>query len=224
MSGCFITFEGGEGVGKSTQIKLLGDFLKKKGYDVIITREPGGTPGGEAIRYVLLSGAAQETGKFFETLLFTAARIDHVNEVIEPALKHGKIVLCDRFIDSTRVYQGRDDKAVSNYLEILEKTAIIDFVPDITFILDLPAAVGMERANKRRGQLSKADRFEQDSIAVQEARRQAFLKIAKNEPTRCHVIDATQTIEEISHEIKILTSLFLDMRKNASIRNTKTIR
>lgn len=216
MSGCFITFEGGEGAGKSTQIRLLGDFLKQKGYDVVITREPGGTPGGEAIRYVLLSGAAQETGKLFETLLFTAARIDHVSEVIEPALNHGKIVLCDRFIDSTRVYQGIDDKTVSKYLEILEETAIIDFVPDITFILDLPAAIGMERADKRRGQLAKADRFEKDSIAVQESRRRAFLNIAKNEPKRCHVIDATQTIEGIFHQIKTLTLLSLDMKINAS--------
>ena len=216
MSGCFITFEGGEGAGKSTQIRLLGDFLKQNGYDVVITREPGGTPGGEAIRYVLLSGAAQETGKLFETLLFTAARIDHVNEVIEPALKQEKIVLCDRFIDSTRVYQGTDDKTVSKYLEILEETAIIDFVPDITFILDLPAAIGMERADKRRGQLAKADRFEKDSIAVQESRRQAFLNIAKNEPKRCHVIDATQTIEGIFHQIKTLALLFLDMKINAS--------
>lgn len=216
MSGCFITFEGGEGAGKSTQIRLLGDFLKQNGYDVVITREPGGTPGGEAIRYVLLSGAAQETGKLFETLLFTAARIDHVNEVIEPALKQEKIVLCDRFIDSTRVYQGTDDKTVSKYLEILEETAIIDLVPDITFILDMPAAIGMERADKRRGQLAKADRFEKDSIAVQESRRQAFLNIAKNEPKRCHVIDATQTIEGIFHQIKTLTLLSLDMKINAS--------
>lgn len=216
MSGCFITFEGGEGAGKSTQIRLLGDFLKQNGYDVVITREPGGTPGGEAIRYVLLSGAAQETGKLFETLLFTAARIDHVNEVIEPALKQEKIVLCDRFIDSTRVYQGTDDKTVSKYLEILEETAIIDLVPDITFILDMPAAIGMERADKRRGQLAKADRFEKDSIAVQESRRQAFLNIAKNEPKRCHVIDATQTIEGIFHQIKTLALLFLDMKINAS--------
>ncbi|WP_297327520.1 dTMP kinase [uncultured Bartonella sp.] len=216
MSGCFITFEGGEGAGKSTQIRLLGDFLKQNGYDVVITREPGGTPGGEAIRYVLLSGAAQEAGKLFETLLFTAARIDHVNEVIEPALKQEKIVLCDRFIDSTRVYQGTDDKTVSKYLEILEETAIIDLVPDITFILDMPAAIGMERADKRRGQLAKADRFEKDSIAVQESRRQAFLNIAKNEPKRCHVIDATQTIEGIFHQIKTLALLFLDMKINAS--------
>lgn len=216
MSGCFITFEGGEGVGKSTQIRLLGDFLKQKGYDIVITREPGGTPGGEAVRYILLSGAAQKTGKLFETLLFTAARIDHVNEVIEPALKQEKIVLCDRFIDSTRVYQGTDDKTVSKYLKILEETAIIDLVPDITFILDMPAAIGMERADKRRGELAKADRFEKDSIAVQESRRQAFLNIAKNEPKRCHVIDATQTIEGIFHQIKTLALLFLDMKMNAS--------
>lgn len=216
MSGFFFTFEGGEGVGKSTQIRLLGEFLKQKGYDVVITREPGGTPGGEAIRYLLLSGKAQQTGKLFETLLFTAARIDHITEVIEPALKQGKIVLCDRYIDSTRVYQGRDDRNVSKYLEILEETAINGYIPDLTFILDLPATIGMERANKRRGHASTIDRFEKDSIAIQEARRQAFLKIAKNEPQRCQVIDATQTIEDIAHTIETRASLFLDRRKDAS--------
>lgn len=217
MNGYFFTFEGGEGAGKSTQIKLLGDFLKQKGYDVVITREPGGTLGGEAIRYLLLSGAAQQTGKLFETLLFTAARIDHVNEVIEPALKQGKIVLCDRYTDSTRVYQGGDDQTVSKYLEILEETAIDGNIPDLTFILDLPATIGMERANKRRGHSSIADRFEKDSVAIQEARRQAFLKIAKSEPQRCQIIDATQTIDDMARTIETLASFFLDRRKDASV-------
>ncbi|AQT42643.1 dTMP kinase [Bartonella apihabitans] len=132
MSGYFFTFEGGEGAGKSTQISLLGHFLKQKGYDVVVTREPGGTEGGEAIRHVLLSGSALKAGKLFEATLFAAARIDHVNEVIEPALKEGKIVLCDRFIDSTRVYQGANGENINQYLDILEKSAIHGHMPDIT--------------------------------------------------------------------------------------------
>ena len=191
MSGCFFTFEGGEGAGKSTQINLLGQFLKQKGYDVVVTREPGGTEGGEAIRHVLLSGSAFKAGKLFEATLFAAARIDHVNEVIEPALKEG-------------------------YLEILEKSAIHGHMPDITFILDLPAKAGMERANKRRGKAVKVDRFEKDALAVQEARRQAFLKIAEAEPQRCYVIDATRDINDIAKKIENITLLFLDRKKDAS--------
>ena len=216
MSGYFFTFEGGEGAGKSTQISLLGQFLKQKGYNVIVTREPGGTEGGEAIRHILLSGSALKAGKLFEATLFAAARIDHVNEVIEPALKDGKIVLCDRFIDSTRVYQGANGENVSQYLDILEKSAIHGHMPDITFILDLPAKAGMERANKRRGKAVKVDRFEKDALAVQEARRQAFLKIAEAEPQRCYVIDATRDINDIAKKIEKITLLFLDRKKDAS--------
>ena len=223
MSGYFFTFEGGEGAGKSTQIRIVGDFLKTQGYEVVVTREPGGTAGSEAIRYVLLSGNAQRAGRRFEAALFAAARIDHINEIIAPALKQGKIVLCDRFIDSTRVYQGDGEKDERGYLTILEKLATIGHTPDITFILDIPAKVGMERANKRRNDRLKVDRFEKDNLTIQEARRQAFLEIARSEPKRCRIIDASRNIDEIAKDIENITLRFLIGKKDAGTGNAKTV-
>ena len=144
MQGCFITFEGGEGAGKSTQINALAEYLRKKDYEVIVTREPGGTAGSEAVRYVLLSGYAEKYGAIVESVLFAGARADHVSELIAPALKAGKIVLCDRYIDSTRVYQGGGFSDSENYISLLEKTAILNCKPDLTFILDLPAIAESE--------------------------------------------------------------------------------
>ena len=223
MSGYFFTFEGGEGAGKSTQIRIVGDFLKTQGYEVVVTREPGGTAGSEAIRYVLLSGNAQRTGRRFEAALFAAARIDHINEIIAPALKQGKIVLCDRFIDSTRVYQGDGKEGERNYLTILEKLATIGHTPDITFILDLPAKVGMARANKRRTNQITVDRFEKDDLFIQEARRQSFLEIARAEPKRCQIIDASRNIDEIAEDIENITLRFLNGKKDAGTGNAKTV-
>ena len=223
MSGYFFTFEGGEGAGKSTQIRIVGDFLKTQGYEVVVTREPGGTAGSEAIRYVLLSGNAQYAGRRFEAALFAAARIDHINEIIAPALKQGKIVLCDRFIDSTRVYQGDGEKDERGYLTILEKLATIGHTPDITFILDLPAKVGMERANKRRNDRLTVDRFEKDDLTIQEERRQAFLEIARSEPERCRIIDASRNIDEIAKDIENITLRFLIGEKDAGTGNAKTV-
>lgn len=216
LSGFFITFEGGEGGGKSTQIKALAQHLKKKGYDVIVTREPGGTVGGEAVRHVLLSGLAEKYGSTIEAVLFAAARADHVDELIEPALNAGKVVLCDRFIDSTRVYQGNSTELSNGYVEILEKAAINGHMPDLTFILDIPASEGMERAGKRRGKEQQADRFEKDAITIQEQRRQTFLKIAKHEPHRCHIIDATQQIEEVTYQITDICDMLMDKKRNAT--------
>lgn len=215
MDGYFFTFEGGEGGGKSTQINLLGNYLKQKGYDVVVTREPGGTAGGEAIRHVLLSGAAKNYGTLFEALLFAASRADHVDQVIEPALKEGKIVLCDRYIDSTKVYQGGANGVSVDDLAMLEKIAINDCLPDLTFILDLPASLGMERANNRRGNLANTDRFEKDDLVVQEKRRQAFLQIAADEPQRFLVIDATQTIEDMAKQIAASVVSVLDRKQHA---------
>ena len=223
MSGYFFTFEGGEGAGKSTQIRIVGDFLKTQGYEVVVTREPGGTAGSEAIRYVLLSGNAQRAGRRFEAALFAAARIDHINEIIAPALKQGKIVLCDRFIDSTRVYQGDGKEGERNYLTLLEKLATIGYTPDITFILDLPAKVGMARANKRRTNQITVDRFEKDDLSIQEARRQSFLEIARAEPKRCQIIDASLNIDEIAKDIENITLRFLNGKKDAGTGNAKTV-
>ncbi|AQS41617.1 MAG: Thymidylate kinase [Candidatus Tokpelaia hoelldobleri] len=200
-AGFFITFEGGEGAGKSTQIKHLAAYLRTRGFPVVITREPGGTPGAEAIRHVLLSGHVQEEGALMEAVLFAAARADHVETLIAPALARGEIVLCDRFIDSTRVYQGAVGEIPQSYIRLLEYVTVDKWMPDLTFILDIPARLGMERANARRAATEAVDRFEQDSINIQEERRQAFLKIARKEPERCCIIDATQPMEAIAAEI-----------------------
>ncbi|MBB5701852.1 dTMP kinase [Ochrobactrum daejeonense] len=200
MSGLFITFEGGEGAGKSTQIALLAKHLREDGFDPLITREPGGSPGAEAVRHVILSGSAEEYGPAMEALLFAAARADHVDELIRPALKEGRMVLCDRFIDSSRVYQGVTGNLDSTYMAAVERIAIDGAMPDMTIILDIPAEKGLLRAGKRRGG-ETADRFEKEDIAVHEARRQAFLAIAEAEPERCTVIDADRSQNEIAAEI-----------------------
>ncbi|WP_336279273.1 dTMP kinase [Bartonella sp. CB175] len=202
MSGYFITFEGGEGAGKTTQISLLAQYLCSKGYDVVTTREPGGTAGAEAIRHILLSGQAQRYGSLVEAVLFTAARVDHVTEVIAPSLQKGKVVLCDRFIDSTRVYQGLNGMVTPCTLSVLECIAVNGIMPNLTFLLDISAACGMKRANLRRKKADIIDYFEKSELEIQEQRRQAFLQLAKQEPHRFRVIDATQAVEVISHQIK----------------------
>ncbi|WP_375665572.1 MULTISPECIES: dTMP kinase [unclassified Bartonella] len=202
MSGYFITFEGGEGVGKTVQISLLAEYLSHKGYDVVTTREPGGTAGAEAIRHILLSGKIQQYGPLIEAVLFTAARADHFHEVIAPSLQKGKIVLCDRFIDSTRVYQGLNNRVSSSVLSVLEYVALNDIMPHLTFLLDMPAIWGMKRANLRRKKTEEIDYFEKDQLEIQEQRRQAFLQLAKQEPHRFRIIDATGSVEAIAHQIK----------------------
>ncbi|WP_375623621.1 MULTISPECIES: dTMP kinase [unclassified Bartonella] len=211
MSGYFITFEGGDGVGKTVQISLLAESLSHQGYDVVTTREPGGTPGAEAIRHILLSGQAQQYGPLIEAVLFTAARVDHVTEVIAPSLQKGKIVLCDRFIDSTRVYQGLNNTVSSSLLAVLECIALNGILPHLTFLLDMPAMCGMKRANLRRKKTEEIDYFEKDQLEIQEQRRQAFLQLAKQEPHRFRVIDATGSVEAIAHQIKnICLQILLD--------------
>lgn len=198
----FVTFEGGEGAGKSTQIRRLAEALRGRGYEVLLTREPGGSPGAEAVRHVLLSGAAEAFGTRMEAILFAAARNDHVEEVIRPALMSGKVVLCDRFMDSSRVYQGVTGNLESEFIEVLQRAAVNGIVPDCTLILDLPARAGLERARRRgaAGDVSP-DRFEKEELETHEKRREAFLDIAAREPNRCRVIDAMQTEEAIAAEI-----------------------
>ncbi|WP_273788943.1 dTMP kinase [Bartonella sp. ML70XJBT] len=202
MSGYFITFEGGDGVGKTVQISLLAEYLSYQGYDVVTTREPGGTPGAEAIRHILLSGQAQQYGPLIEAVLFTAARTDHVAEIIAPSLQKGKIVLCDRFIDSTRVYQGLNETVNSSLLSVLECIALNGIMPHLTFLLDMPAACGIKRANLRRKKTEAIDYFEKDKLEIQEQRRQAFLQLAKQEPQRFRVIDASVSVEVVANQIK----------------------
>ncbi|WP_234188714.1 dTMP kinase [Shinella sp. NM-101] len=200
--GLFVTFEGGEGAGKSTQIRLLANALRARGLTVLVTREPGGSKGAEAVRHVLLSGAAEAYGIRMEAILFAAARIDHVEQVIRPALAAGTVVLCDRFMDSSRVYQGITGNLEQAFVEALERVAVNGVVPDCTIIFDLPAAIGLERARRRAaGPDEQPDRFEKEELETHEKRREAFLDIAEREPLRCRVIDATRTQEEIAAEV-----------------------
>lgn len=208
MSGLLITFEGGEGAGKSTQILALADHLRNQGFEVVVTREPGGSAGAEAVRHVILSGAAEAYGPAMEALLFAAARSDHIDQKIRPAIEAGQIVLCDRFIDSSRVYQGVSGNLDPQFMQSVERIAIDGTMPDLTFILDIPADKGLARAGLRRG-AEVADRFEKETIATHEARRQAFLAIAAREPQRCKVINADRTVAEISAEIAALTDAAL---------------
>ncbi len=198
--GYFITFEGGEGAGKSTQIERLTETLRRAGHTVLATREPGGSPGAEAIRHVLLSGAAEALGPAMEAVLFAAARGDHVDSVIRPAVERGEIVLCDRFMDSSRVYQGVTGELDSSFMSALERVTVGDMIPDLTLILDLPVEAGMERAAARRGE-DVADRYEKEDLAIQERRRSAYLAIAEAEPERCIVIDASASPDAVAHAI-----------------------
>jgi len=197
-TGRFITFEGGEGVGKSTQIHRLANVLRRRGHDVLVTREPGGSPGAEAVRHVLLSGAAEEFGVRMEAMLFAAARSDHIEEVIRPAVAEGTIVLCDRFMDSSRVYQGITGNLEPNFMQNLERVALNGIKPDLTLVLDLPAAVGLRRAKAREGKNATPDRFEKEELATHEKRREAFVDLTRDEPDRCKLIDAHQLEDTVA--------------------------
>lgn len=198
--GLFITFEGGEGAGKSTQIRMLAATLGASGREVVVTREPGGSPGAEAIRHVVLSGAAEPFGPEMEAVLFAAARADHIDRTIRPALERGAVVLSDRFVDSSRVYQGVTGGLDRSFMEELERATVEDMMPDLTLILDIDPEEGMRRAGARRG-ASEADRFEKEGLSLHRRRRKAFLEIAKAEPKRCKVIDASRPVEKIAAEI-----------------------
>lgn len=198
--GLFITFEGGEGAGKSTQIARLAEKLRDKRYGVLVTREPGGSAGAEAVRHVLLSGAAEPLGAKAETLLFAAARIDHLDSTIRPALQRGEIVLCDRFADSTRVYQGTTGGIDLRFIKSVEKLALDGTRPDLTLLLDIDPEEGLRRAAARRGE-GEVDRFEKEALDIHRRRREAFLAIAAAEPDRCCVIDASRSPEEVENAV-----------------------
>lgn len=199
--GRFITFEGGEGSGKSTQIQMLADHLKSQGIETLVTREPGGSPGAEIVRHLLLSGVGKLLGADAETLLFAAARDDHVHQVIRPALDKGTWVLCDRFTDSTAAYQGAAGKVDPAFIQALTHATIGRLEPDLTFILDVPVAVGLQRAIKRRGRTA-ADRFEGESLAFHESLREAYCRIAADNPARCVVIDANAEPAKVAERIR----------------------
>jgi len=196
--GRFITLEGGEGAGKSTQIRRLGERLRAAGLDVIETREPGGSPGAEEIRGLLLGGGVERWDDVTEALLMYAARRDHLARKVWPALARGQWVLCDRFEDSTRAYQGAGSGLDRGLIDALGQVARGSFAPDLTLILDLPVSIGRERAAARRG---PNDRFEQRDDGFHERVRQGFLAVAAAEPGRCAVIDASLPLDTVSQAI-----------------------
>ena len=202
-AGVFITFEGGEGAGKSTQIARLAARLRAlSGREIVTTREPGGTARAEQIREALLSGVAKRFGPFAEALLFSAARIDHLDRLIDPALRRGAIVLCDRFADSTRAYQGAAGGLDAAVLRALERVTLGGTRPHLTLFLDLPPETGLARA-KIRAQSGRSgpDRFEAESIGFHERLRGAFRAIAESEPERCALIDAQSDADAVERAI-----------------------
>ena len=199
--GVFITIEGGEGGGKSTQARALAARLEAAGVTTMATREPGGSPVAEALREKLLDGTFESMGPRAEALLFAAARIDHLDTRIAPALAAGTWVVCDRFHDSTRAYQGALGELEPRFLDELERVTLAGTRPDLTLILDLPAEVGLARADARRGGSGAADRFERQAPAFHEALREAFLQIAAAEPERCVIVDASQAQDEVEQAI-----------------------
>ena len=207
--GRFITIEGGEGAGKSTQLDLLVRALERAGIAAQRTREPGGSEGAEAIRRLLLEGADERWDAIAETLLFYAARREHVTRLIQPTLDRGIWVVCDRFADSTIAYQGYGRGLPMAELQALHRFALGDFAPDLTLILDLPAAEGLARAAKRSG---SADRFERLDTAFHERLRQGFQQIAATDPQRCVVIDASGDVDNVHRSALAAVAARLEAR------------
>lgn len=197
----FVTLEGGEGVGKSTQARRLVERLDQSGIAAIATREPGGSPGAETLRDLLLSGKVKDLGAKAEAILFAAARIDHIDRKIAPALAAGTWVVSDRFADSTRAYQGALGGLDAGFLRALERVTLGDLRPDLTLILDLPPEIGLARAAQRRAPGAALDRFEREGPAFHAALRKAYLDIAAAEPERCVVVDAAQSEDEVAQAI-----------------------
>jgi len=189
--GLFITFEGGEGAGKSTQIARLAAKLKEKGAPVLVTREPGGTPEAEAIRTAIVSGSVGSWSPLAETLLVNAARDSHLRDRIRPALDSGMIVLCDRFLDSTRAYQGAAGGVDPKLISSLESHVVGTTVPDLTLILEIDPQLGLTRAK------SDENRFERKSVDFHSKLRAAFREIAAAEPQRCRIIDASGSPDSV---------------------------
>lgn len=204
-NGKFITFEGGEGSGKSTQAKLLADRLRAAGRDVLLTREPGGSAFAEQVRALILDPATASHSPLSEALLFYAARSDHLDATIRPALAAGRWVICDRFSDSTRVYQGVAGGLAFATLDRLEGIVVTPTSPDLTFILDLPAQAGLARAASRRSGSAQAlalpDTYEKRDLAFHERLREGYAAIAQAEPQRCQLIDGAKSPGEIAGAI-----------------------
>ncbi len=208
MTGRFITLEGGEGTGKSTQIRRLAAALEKKGIAVLCTREPGGSPGAEEIRTLMVEGEPGRWDAVTETLLAYAARVDHVARTIGPALLADRWVISDRFNDSTFAYQGVGRGLARETIRRIDSAVLDDFAPDLTLILDLDVKTGLQRALARSG---AENRFEKFGVEFHEKLRQAFLDIAKRSPERCRVIDASGTEEQVAEAIFTAVSRRFDL-------------
>ena len=204
--GGFISLEGGEGSGKTTQINHLAEMLSGRGYDVITTREPGGVPEAESIRKLLVQRDGGHWNAMAEVLLLFAARSIHIEKLIKPALDAGKIIICDRFTDSTIAYQGYGRGLDIEKIREIEQISIGKFTPDLTFILDIDVKVGLARSNARlTAQNNTEDRFERMDIDFHKKLREGFLEIARKNDDRCYIINAAQSIDNIFDEIKNIT-------------------
>jgi dTMP kinase len=197
VRGKFITFEGIEGCGKTTQINRLAASLKARGFGVVLSREPGGTAIGDRIRDILLDPRSVAMHPLTELLLYEASRRQHLEEIIIPALKKGEIFLCDRFSDSTIAYQGAARNIEAGIIKELDKIATGGFKPDLTLVLDLGPSEGLERARGR----SEPDRFEREKTAFHEAVRNGYLELAKKEPARVKIVNGAQNIDDVEKEI-----------------------
>ncbi len=200
-TGRFITFEGGEGSGKSTQARRLAARLTEAGHDVLSTREPGGSPFAEALRDVILGGRLPAHAPLSEALLFYAARADHLSARIRPALAAGRWVICDRFSDSTRVYQGVAGRLPETTLETLEAIVVAPTTPDLTVIVDVPPEIGLARARRRAAPDAETDPYESRELAFHQQLRAGFLAIARAQPRRCVVVDGTQDEDTVAAAI-----------------------
>ncbi len=197
MAGLFITLEGIEGVGKTTQLEFVAEYLQKQGREFVITREPGGTPVGEGVRSLVLDNKHTGMAADTELLLMFAARAEHIDKVIRPALEAGKVVLCDRFTDASYAYQGLGRNISTERISMLEDWVQKGLKPDLTLLLDAPVEIGLDRAAKR----SEKDRFESEALDFFEAVRNCYLEIAKNEPQRMKVIDASLDLESVKKQV-----------------------
>lgn len=214
-TGAFITFEGGEGTGKSTQAARLRDALEVHGIACVVTREPGGSPFAESVRALILSADAADHAPLAEALLFHAARADHLAATIRPALAAGRWVICDRFSDSTRVYQGLVGGLPAATLDALDAIVVADTRPDLTIVLDMTAERGLERARQRRAASAGgdgADRYEARDIAFHERLRDGFLALAADEPDRCVVVDADRSAEAVARDVWAIVAARLEAR------------
>lgn len=215
-AGWFITFEGGEGSGKSTQAKRLADRLTAAGHDVTVTREPGGSPFAERLRAIILDPNLEKHSPLAEALLFASARADHLEQVIRPALAAGHLVICDRFSDSTRVYQGYAGRVEPRLLEALELIIVQQTKPDLTIVVDIPAEIGLARAalrlnaptaqapSERTAKQPRsllADRFESRGLDFHKKLREGFLEIARLEPQRCVIVDGQRSPDDVARDV-----------------------